>query len=66
MTQIDERPTIDAPPAPEPTRAGWRSRIDGGIHVPADDFAGRIRGERIGKDAWSRAQLLFGAGQAAD
>ena len=42
------------------------SRIDGGIHVPADDFAGRIRGERIGKDAWSRAQLLFGAGQAAD
>ena len=30
MTQIDERPAV-APVAPEPTRAGWRSRIDGSV-----------------------------------
>ena len=39
------------------------SRLYGGIHVPADDFAGRIMGARVGKDAYTRA-LDFFAGTA--
>ncbi len=39
------------------------SRLYGGIHVPADDFAGRIMGARVGKDAFARA-LGFFAGTA--
>ncbi len=41
------------------------SRIWGGIHVPADDLAGRDLGAQVGQQAWSRAQELF-ADQAAD
>ena len=37
------------------------SRLYGGIHVPADDFAGRIMGSRIGKDAYARALEVFAA-----
>ena len=54
-----------------PVRLGWatyfdasdqsgQSRIHGGIHVPADDAAGRIMGARIGQAAWERAQIYLG------
>lgn len=36
------------------------SRLYGGIHVRADDFAGRIMGAEIGKAAWERAQVYYG------
>jgi hypothetical protein len=35
------------------------SRIFGGIHPPEDDFAGRITGSRIGKDAFAKAMQYF-------
>lgn len=35
------------------------SRIWGGIHVPADDVAGRQVGADVGRAAWDRAQALF-------
>jgi len=35
------------------------SRIYGGIHIPADDFAGRRLGSRIGKAAWGLAERYF-------
>jgi hypothetical protein len=35
------------------------SRIFGGIHIAADDFAGRRIGSRIGKSAWSLAGRYF-------
>ncbi len=35
------------------------SRLWGGIHVPADDFAGRIMGAQIGLDAFEYAKQLF-------
>ena len=35
------------------------SRIYGGIHIPADDFAGRRIGSRIGKQAWALAERYF-------
>ena len=39
------------------------SRLWGGIHVPPDDFAGRIMGSQIGIDAYQWAQQYF---QGAD
>jgi hypothetical protein len=36
-----------------------QSRLYGGIHVQADDFAGRIVGSTCGKDAWNLAQRYF-------
>jgi hypothetical protein len=39
------------------------SRIYGGIHVTADDYAGRRVGARVGKAAWAHAQRYF-AGSA--
>jgi hypothetical protein len=35
------------------------SRLYGGIHVRADDFAGRIMGATIGREAWAKAQQYF-------
>jgi FG-GAP-like repeat/ASPIC and UnbV len=35
------------------------SRLYGGIHVAADDFAGRRLGSKIGKQAWARARRYF-------
>ena len=35
------------------------SRLYGGIHVRADDFAGRILGASIGRAAWAQAQQYF-------
>ncbi len=35
------------------------SRLWGGIHVPADDFAGRTMGATIGEDAFEFAEDLF-------
>lgn len=35
------------------------SRLYGGIHVPADDFAGRITGSRAGIGAWEKARGYF-------
>ncbi len=35
------------------------SRLWGGIHVPADDFAGRMMGAAIGEDAFEFAEGLF-------
>jgi hypothetical protein len=35
------------------------SRLYGGIHVRADDLAGRIMGERIGREAWDLAQHYY-------
>jgi hypothetical protein len=36
-----------------------QSRLFGGIHVQADDFAGRIVGSTCGKDAWALAQRYY-------
>ncbi len=41
-----------------------QSRLYGGIHVPADDFAGRIMGAECGIAAWELARQYF-AGNAA-
>ncbi len=35
------------------------SRIYGGIHITADDFAGRRIGSRIGRQAWALAERYF-------
>ena len=35
------------------------SRLYGGIHVRADDLAGRIVGSQCGKIAWDLAQTYF-------
>jgi hypothetical protein len=35
------------------------SRIYGGIHIPADDFAGRRIGSTVGKRAWALAERYF-------
>jgi hypothetical protein len=35
------------------------SRLFGGIHIPADDFKGRLIGSECGKDAWSLAQQYY-------
>ena len=35
------------------------SRLYGGIHIPADDFAGRRLGAWCGTDAWARALRYF-------
>ncbi|HKZ92847.1 MAG TPA: vanadium-dependent haloperoxidase, partial [Candidatus Limnocylindrales bacterium] len=35
------------------------SRLYGGIHIPADDFGGRIMGSQCGKDAWALANRYF-------
>lgn len=37
------------------------SRLWGGIHVPADDFAGRIMGSSIGMNAFEHANALYDA-----
>ena len=39
--------------------AAGQSRLYGGIHVQADDFAGRIIGSTCGKDAWTLAQRYY-------
>ena len=36
-----------------------QSRLFGGIHIAADDFAGRHIGSVCGKDAWALAQRYF-------
>ncbi len=36
------------------------SRLWGGIHVPVDDYNGRIMGAKVGQDAWAKAQKYFG------
>ncbi|TVR19792.1 MAG: hypothetical protein EA387_12805 [Nitriliruptor sp.] len=36
------------------------SRLYGGIHVEADDLAGRLMGAECGRAAWARAQHQFG------
>ena len=36
-----------------------QSRLYGGIHVQADDFAGRVVGSTCGKDAWALAQRFY-------
>jgi hypothetical protein len=38
------------------------SRLYGGIHVRADDFAGRIIGAEVGSAAWELAQTHYGDG----
>ncbi len=35
------------------------SRLYGGIHVRADDLAGRVLGAQVGADAWDLAQTYF-------
>jgi len=40
------------------------ARLYGGIHIPADDFAGRRVGAACGRAAWERAQHLFGGAPA--
>jgi hypothetical protein len=40
-------------------RPGRLSRIYGGIHIAADDFAGRRIGSRVGKQAWALAERYF-------
>jgi hypothetical protein len=37
------------------------SRLYGGIHVRADDFAGRVIGAEVGAAAWTVAQTYYGA-----
>ena len=36
------------------------SRLYGGIHVQADDLAGRVIGSEVGAAAWARAATLYG------
>lgn len=36
-----------------------QSRLWGGIHVPVDDYNGRIMGEQVGKAAWDRAVSYY-------
>lgn len=36
------------------------SRLYGGIHVRADDLAGRVLGAEVGADAWDLARTYFG------
>lgn len=36
------------------------SRLYGGIHVRADDFAGRVMGSEIGRSAWEHVQTYYG------
>ena len=36
-----------------------RSRLYGGIHLPADDLQGRKLGATCGKDAWALARRYF-------
>ena len=38
------------------------SRLYGGIHVRADDLAGRVMGEAIGQAAWQHVQQYYGHG----
>ena len=38
------------------------SRLYGGIHVSADDLAGRKMGAQIGRTAWTHAQQYYGDG----
>jgi len=35
------------------------SRLYGGIHIPADDVAGRLMGAQCGQEAWARALTYF-------
>ena len=35
------------------------SRLYGGIHVPVDDFNGRVMGAQCGRDAWQMARRYF-------
>jgi hypothetical protein len=42
------------------------SRLYGGIHISADDLAGRRMGAACGLAAWDRAQLLYGTPVGAD
>ena len=35
------------------------SRLYGGIHIPADDFNGRVIGAECGKDAWALARQYY-------
>jgi hypothetical protein len=35
------------------------SRIYGGIHIPTDDFKGRIMGQRVGQTAWAKAKKYY-------
>ena len=37
-----------------------QSRLYGGIHIQADDFNGRVIGSQCGKEAWVRAEQLYG------
>ena len=39
-----------------------RSRLWGGIHIEADDLAGRRAGSACGRAAWARAMAIFGSG----
>jgi hypothetical protein len=36
-----------------------QSRLWGGIHIEADDFAGRVIGSQCGKEAWALAERQF-------
>jgi hypothetical protein len=38
------------------------ARLYGGIHIPADDFAGRKLGAACGRAAWERAQAFYAGG----
>ncbi|MDH3500808.1 MAG: vanadium-dependent haloperoxidase, partial [Acidimicrobiia bacterium] len=38
------------------------SRLYGGIHVAADDLAGRVMGAEIGRAAWNEARRYYGDG----
>ena len=35
------------------------SRLSGGIHIPADDFNGRVLGSQCGKEAWALAEKYY-------
>ena len=42
------------------------SRLYGGIHVAADDLAGRVIGDQCGRDAWTLAQQYYDGSVAAN
>ncbi len=60
---IDEGPTADVTMQwasyYDAADLAGQSRIHGGIHVPFDDYAGRIVGSEVGLTAWAHAIQLF-------
>jgi hypothetical protein len=60
---VEKGPSVDVPlqwaTYYDAADQAGRSRIFGGIHIQADDFAGRLVGSQCGRIAWGLAQTYF-------